>query len=186
MKNQHLQQLIDRTQAATEKVKATFGNLSPEQFNWNPEPGKWSIGQLVEHMVKTAEPYFPVLDKVNQPGYNPGFLAKLSFPSRYLGRMIANGTDTETKKNMRTVKLFTPSASDISINVIDKFEATNNKLVDYIKTADNLDLENTLVVSPAASIVSFTLNELLNLMVNHADRHINQGVKIMDKEGFPG
>ena len=37
--------------------------LDHSRFNWAPAPGRWSIGQCVEHLNITAERYIPVLQQ---------------------------------------------------------------------------------------------------------------------------
>lgn len=181
----NLQELGARIDATNQKVKNTFGSLSSEQFNWKPNPDKWSIGQLIEHLNLTTEPYFPNIDAALTTGYKAGFLARLPFPSRYLGKMISKMTTVETTKPMKTVKLFTPSSSTIDHAVIDRFISNGEKLKTHIGKATSLDTKKILVPSPAAAIISFSLHELLELHVNHFDRHINQAINLMNMPEFP-
>jgi hypothetical protein len=40
---------VQRTTAA--KLKKLMQGLSPKQLKWKPEPGKWSIGEIVAHLA---------------------------------------------------------------------------------------------------------------------------------------
>lgn len=185
MSNLPISELIKRTEGAKSMAQYLFGQLTAEQFNWKPKEDKWSIGQLIEHLCKTIEPYFPNMEAALDPGYKSGFLAKLPFPSRYFGRMIANMTTVETKKPMKTVKMFTPSSSDIGFDVVDRFVENGDRLIDYMNEVESQDISKVIIPSPAAPIISFSLEELLKLHIDHNDRHLQQGLAVMKMENFP-
>src|SRR5437764_13837718 len=53
--------LITEFDAADQEAKELLGGLSPEQLNWQPMPGAWSVGQCLEHLCITNELYVPAI-----------------------------------------------------------------------------------------------------------------------------
>jgi len=64
--------LVLQLQAASQEVPGLIGGLAVDQFNWLPAPGRWSIGQCMEHLNITTERYLPVLSKAIADGRAAG------------------------------------------------------------------------------------------------------------------
>ena len=50
--------------SVTSDVRDSFGGLTAEQLNWKPAPESWSIGQCLDHLIKSNEEFYPELDKL--------------------------------------------------------------------------------------------------------------------------
>jgi DinB superfamily len=53
--------LIAEFDAADQKAQELVTGLSPEQLNWQPGPGAWSVGQCLEHLCIANEVYLPAI-----------------------------------------------------------------------------------------------------------------------------
>src|ERR1700682_3091329 len=53
--------LIAEFDASDQSAKELMIGLTPEQLNWQPAPGAWSIGQCLEHLCITTEVYLPAI-----------------------------------------------------------------------------------------------------------------------------
>ena len=72
-------------------VEKEFGNLNLIQLNWKPAPGKWSIGQCLEHLIIYNSKYLEILYTVSSGKYNSGFWANYNPMNNYTGKqMIKN------------------------------------------------------------------------------------------------
>jgi len=59
--------LISELSAADEHATALAGALTPQQLNWSPRPGVWSVGQCLEHLCVSNEEYLkPMADSLEQ------------------------------------------------------------------------------------------------------------------------
>jgi hypothetical protein len=45
-------------------VRTSFGPLTFEQLNWRVSPDTWSIGQCLEHLIKSNEGFYGEFDKL--------------------------------------------------------------------------------------------------------------------------
>src|SRR5690349_16706160 len=59
-----LEGIVSQFENVTADVSESFGGLSVEQLNWKPAPESWSVGQCLDHLVKSNEEFFPELDKL--------------------------------------------------------------------------------------------------------------------------
>ena len=48
----------------SDDVQDSFGALSAEQLNWKPAPESWSVGQCLDHLIKSNEEFFPELEGI--------------------------------------------------------------------------------------------------------------------------
>ena len=56
--------VISELDRVSEDVRNSFGDLTNEQINWKPAPESWSVGQCLDHLIKSNEAFFAELDKI--------------------------------------------------------------------------------------------------------------------------
>lgn len=50
-----MNEIISEYEKVSEDVQKNFGGLSAEQINWKPRADSWSIGQCLDHLIKSNE-----------------------------------------------------------------------------------------------------------------------------------
>ncbi|MFN7982628.1 MAG: DinB family protein [Vicinamibacterales bacterium] len=78
--------LLHQLQTASQEVPGLTRGLTSEQFNWAPGPGRWSIGQCLEHLNITSERYIPVFKKAMEDGRAAGRLSSAPITLGFLER----------------------------------------------------------------------------------------------------
>ncbi len=65
-----------------DKITLRFNNkfrgLNHDELNWKPNSKSWSIGQVIEHLVKTSEAYFNIPKLINNRNFKPSFITIFS------------------------------------------------------------------------------------------------------------
>jgi hypothetical protein len=64
--------------------------------------------------------------------------------------------------------------------VVDRFCDQQRGLKDAIKPLAFLDLDRTIITSPVARPVTYSLRHALLIVVRHEERHLNQAVRVLD------
>lgn len=180
-----LTDLIARLRTVATEAREAFGQHTPQQLNWKPAADSWSIAQCFEHLSKTNELYFPVLEEIVAGRRRSSFLEKYSPLSGFWGKFLVKAIQPESARKLKTTQKFQPSASDIDAGVIEKFGDEQERLIGLIEATRNLDLRRVIITSPFNSLVTYNLLDAYRAVLAHERRHLAQARRVTEAEGFP-
>lgn len=174
-----------RLTQAERDTRALIEDLDGAQLNWQPEPRKWSILQVLEHLAISAELYQPVLAAAVEQGRTAGLLGDVTPRAGVVERIFL--------WSMRsTVKLKAPAstavrgASDLDPDqVIARWSQVHAALADIAANGNDLDQNRVRITSPLASILKLSLGVAFEVLVVHEQRHAHQIRRILADPGFP-
>ncbi len=177
--------MIQKGRDAGNKVKTEFSGLRSEQLNWKPSPDSWSIGQCLEHLIVSDCSYFPVFENIAGNTHLMTAWQKWSPFSGLFGKMLADQMQEKVKKKLKTPKVFVPSYSDMDTGILERFQKHLDSLLEYIGFMKDIDIDKIRITSPAAKFVTYNLRYTVMMLVPHLHRHINQAMRVKQKEDFP-
>jgi hypothetical protein len=183
--NVELEKLISELEKISDDARATFGNLSAEQINWKPDAKSWSVGQCFDHLIVTNESEFPEIEKVIKGEHKNPFWGKVPFLTDFWGRFVLKAVEPENTKKTKNPKVFSPSASEVDANIINRFIEHQQKTIELMKATKDLDLTKIIIPSPVASFVTYRLSDTYKIVVQHEKRHFKQAERVMQASGFP-
>jgi hypothetical protein len=169
-----IDELVAATQEVIKTVEAEFGNLSAEQLNQKPEPGKWSIAQCLQHLIVSNETYYPQFDEIIAGKHKNSFYQNLTGIASFFGKNMVRDLGPEKYKSYKNPKLFTPSYSYISSEIVQQFTDHQLKMVDYYNQLKAVDTNKVVIYSPVSKMIIYSLHDALNILVRHAQRHLLQ------------
>lgn len=178
-----LASVIAAVNKVADDAKSVFGNLSAAQLNWKPSPDRWSVGQCFEHLITSNAGYFPVIEGVIA-GKKSTFWERMPLLPGLTGKMLIKSLDPASTRKVKAPKKFQPAQSDIPASVIDDFVAQQAQLVEKMKATEYLDLQKTIVTSPIASVVTYSLMDAYRIIVVHEQRHFQQAKRVMEETAF--
>lgn len=179
-----LANLIAAANDVAKEAKSVFGNLSAAQLNWKPSSDRWSVAQCFEHLITSNAGYFPVVDSV-LAGKKRTFWESMPVLPGLAGKMLIKALDPASTRKVKAPKKFQPAQSDIPASVIDDFVAQQAQVVEKMKATEHLDLESTVITSPVASVVTYSLMDAYRIIVVHERRHFQQAKRVMEESAFP-
>lgn len=138
-----------RLDAVTAQVKSEFGELPKEQLNWKPSAEKWSIAEVLEHLVLVNQSYEVVLADAANGTSNPGFTAKIPFIVNMLGNAIYKSVEPTRAKKMKTFAVWQPASSNVDQDVLLQFLEYQEVLKSLITKNKKLLEEDIVIPSPA-------------------------------------
>lgn len=183
--SEFIRQRLLKGEDAKRKVSSEFSSLSLPQLNWKPAPDSWSIGQCLDHIIIANSLYFPRLKKISDGNDVASFWEKRSPLTNFFGRFFVNNLQEDAKSKMKTTKVFLPSTSNIDLDVIGRFYQHHDTFMDLISKCARLNLEEIVITSPEFRFVTYKLRDVIQFLVQHEHRHINQAIRVKNSEGFP-
>ena len=67
----------------SEQVEELFGTADDLSLNIKPAPDRWSVAQVLEHLILINESYIPVIRTVRNGQWKPGWLGSRPFMTRF-------------------------------------------------------------------------------------------------------
>lgn len=180
-----INKILQKGKEAKDKVKAEFSGISLEQLNWKPSPGAWSIAQCLDHLVVSHNTYFPDLKKITEGSYKMNFWERYSPFSGAWGRILKDQLQEQVRRKMRAPKIIQPSSSKMNIELLEDYYKNLDIFLDYISNCRNIDIDKIIINSPTIPIVTYTLRDAFQFLIQHEHRHINQAIRVKSDENFP-
>jgi hypothetical protein len=180
MNADRIKSVISDLESISEEAQASFGHLTGAQLNWKPDAGSWSVAQCLDHLITINSLYFPLFEKMKSGRIGNTFLEKYSPLSGFFGRYLINASAPENLKKMKTSRIAYPSASEIDDGIVEKFREHNRELGSRIGSISS-DIElTTIITSPLAGFVTYSLDDCLTILVVHERRHLLQAKRVME------
>lgn len=185
MQNQYLEDLLYEVGLISKKVQADFGRLNAQQLNWKPAPDKWSIAQCLEHLVKSNEEYFPMLEGVAKGTRKPTFMERLPGLPGFFGKLMLKALDPSNEKKFKSPASFAPAASHLPATIVSDFVGHQQQLVRQLQATNHVDHARTIVSSPVSGLITLRLEDAVRILVVHEERHFMQAKRLLRTKGFP-
>ncbi len=165
--------------------------LNQAQFNWRPEPGRWSIGQCFSHMNIANGLDLGGMERAIADGRARGLTASGPFRYGLLSRKFAESQDLPVKGKIKAPKVFAPPPDVDMEKVVAEYRRNSMELRRLMAAADGLDLvrikvQLSALPQPLRSIVRMPVGARFLLLTNHDRRHLWQAGEVRKQPGFPG
>ena len=183
--NPDLSSLIAAARSIGVDAQTFFGNLDERQLNWKPNQKSWSVGQCLEHLIVTNGELSATIKKRVDDTYQPTIFERMAFGSKYFGSRVIKTVQPENPNKIKAPKIFRPAHSQISGDVVQRFAAQQTEVVQLMTKSAALDLEKTIVASPVARFVTYSMLDAFKILVNHERRHFRQAKNLMKMPDFP-
>jgi len=165
-------------------ARSSFGGLTPDQLNWKPGEKSWSVGQCLDHLIKTNEQFYPEFEKLASGNRRNSFFENWSPFSGFFGRFLIKAVSEDSKKAKAPSQAIVPP-SDIEGDIVDRFVSHIGEVNDRVEKCEGADRIKTIVTSPILAVFTYKLDDAYTVLVEHTKRHIRQAKRVMEAEGFP-
>jgi hypothetical protein len=182
--NPQLNGFIAAAESISADAQTLFGGLSEEQLNWQPNQETWSAGQCLEHLIKTNDEMLSAVEGHVNGTHRKTIFEQFAVGSKYFGNYVLKAVQPENKNKLKAPKIFRPAASSVDAGIVEKFVENQRKLIDLMHRSENLDLAKTIVTSPVASFVTYSLFDAYKIVVTHERRHFRQAQNVMKLKDF--
>ena len=180
--------LVTEIDANLSHAESIAQGLNREQFQWRPQPGRWSIGECFAHLNVTNSFALGAL----QTGIAKGRSKKGEGPFQYgfIVRKFIASQEPPAKKKFRAPKAFLPPAEVDPEVTMAEYRRISGELKRLTREADGLHLARVKIKLPALpavlrAIVRMPLGGQLHLTTTHDRRHLWQAEQVKNDPGFP-
>ncbi len=175
--------LIAELDASDQSAKELMIGLTPEQLNWQPAPGAWSVGQCLEHLCITSEAYLPAIagSLAGKPvsavqEITPGWLGRW-----FIRSFIEPSPQT---KRAKAPKKIVPGVR-VGLSVLDRFLRSNQAARELVRNAGDYDVNRIRFRNPFIPFLRFTAGTGLQIVSRHEHRHLLQAERVKRSSDFP-
>jgi hypothetical protein len=182
--------LVTEIDANLSHAESITHGLTREQFQWRPEPGRWSIGECFAHLNITNGYALGAIEAGVAKGRARGKTGEGPFQYGFIARKFIASQEPPVKKKYSAPKVFLPPA-DIDPEVtLAEYRRKSGELKRLTREADGLHLARVKVMMPALpaalrAIVRMPLGGQLILTTTHDRRHLWQAEQIRNDPKFP-
>ena len=162
-----------------------FGNLNLIQLNWKPSPEQWSIGQCLDHIIVSNGKYLPLLKTIFEGKHKTTFWERNNPLCNYTGKQMIKTLGKNVIKKYKSPRLFFPSESNISQNIISDFKTRQAEIFSLFIELEKEKYSEYIITSPVASLITLKLHDLIELLIVHEERHIDQALRVKNNNNFP-
>lgn len=167
------------------EAREITNELTEEQFNWKPAPGKWSVAECFEHLNLTGGKMMPHIDRAIERGYRRGIKGEPPFQPGYIGRWFLKGSGPRGKP-IPAPRVFRPASSGLSKKlVLDEFLTLQEQYISLVEKSDGLDLTRLKARSAITPLFRLNLATWFQSMPAHQQRHFAQMRRVMEATDFP-
>jgi hypothetical protein len=174
-------QLLSVKQDAT----GLMSGLSDSQFNWQPEPGRWSMAGCFDHLNKSAAQLFiPKIDAAIARARAQDLKSHGPFAYSAFERWCVKTNDAPAKMRFKAPRRVQPAAGKRLDEVRAEFLRWQDELGRCLRESDGLDLARAKEKSPIP-FVKWSLGAFILLMLAHERRHTFQARQVRTNPSFP-
>lgn len=177
------------TQENIEVARKHVNKMSSEQLNWIPNPGVWSVAQVLAHLNEYGRYYHPAfLKRIENTRFTS---TKEGFVSSPLGRSawksMKLGNAKNVKRKFKAQKGYNPVFDKglIKGNEPEIFMEQQVELLNIIEKAESVNLKRVKIPISISKIVRLRLGDALLFVVYHNQRHIQQILNLKTSPNFP-
>lgn len=164
----------DKIDIITNNFLKEFGTFNSEQLSLKPDSNTWSIAQNIDHLIVINESYYPVIQAIRDKSFKLPFIGKIGFFVNLFGRFILKSVQPDRKRKMKTFPIWEPAQSNISFDILKKFQTHQEGLKKLISDCEDLLQAGTIISSPANKNIVYKLETAFDIIVAHEERHFEQ------------
>jgi len=164
-----------------EALLGTVAALTQAQADWRPAPGRWSVGEILHHLVISNRGFAAAVRKLAQRGRRERTLARPG--SRRSWPRMRTIADAAASGPVKNPEFATPSAGVPVAELRRGLSAAHAAVADQVASLAGLDLGALRMPHP----LGFELNlyQWADIAGAHERRHLAQIRAVIADPGFP-
>lgn len=180
-----LDELITGAGAVSAEVEASFGGMDSERLNWKPDPASWSIGQCLDHLIRTNTKFYPQLEELLSGKRSQTLWQNVPLIPGLWGRIMINWIRPDSSRKIKVPPGFEPSTSAIPATIVRDFISHQQEFTGLMESARPFRLEREIIYSPVSRLITYSMLDGFRIAILHEQRHLRQALRVANSPGFP-
>jgi hypothetical protein len=162
----------------TEKFR-NFESLSEEEFNFKIKNETWSIAQNIAHIILLNNSYFEAFKEILDGKHNLFVNEGLEDLASNALRSLQPYTSTDRFKRANTLDIWQPTSIYFKTHILREFERCQLNFKNHIVSFKDFPMDRTYIKYPGYADLIFKLDDCINFLIDHENRHWNQAYEIV-------
>ena len=175
--------IVAQLESVSIDVRENFGKLTFEQLNWKSAPESWSIGQCLDHLIRSNEEFYPELDKLAAGTRKNTLWQNWSPLSGIAGAFLVSTLKKDGNKVKTNQKMTPPS--DIPADIVERFSSHQSQFIEKIRSTAGANWHRAVLTSPFVKIMTYRMDVGVVAIIEHEKRHVRQAKRVIAMDGFP-
>lgn len=164
----------------------SWSHLPPATLIHQPQIGKWSAAQCLQHLNVYCDYYIPAMkDAIEKSKNGQGFSLKSGIIGSYFVKLMKLDQENKVAKPMKSPKNAIPSETPDAQAEIKTFLRHQQELLDLLDRAENTDINLVRIPTSLTKLIRMRLGDTFAFFIEHEKRHIAQGRKAISTELRP-
>jgi hypothetical protein len=173
-----LEKILQEAAENERRLVALAKDLGEKQLDWRPEPGRWSIAEILIHLRLTNEACLPAVDRAIEDARRKKLYAKGPCRLGWMGRFFVWYVEPPPVIRLPAPAVLRPLVAEPAGEALPRLLDSRRHVLARLEAANGLDLERARFVSPFASFVKMSLLALFSVFTAHERRHLWQGENV--------
>jgi hypothetical protein len=176
--NPDLASLQSQFAAIREDAAHLVEDLNDDAFNWEPAPGRWSIGQCFAHLNIVDGKDVDMMAVAIENARSNGVTGEGPFRYGALSSYFIKMMEPETRLKAKAPRVYVPPPrADLGLTMAE-FWRVQTRLAQLVVAANGVDLARVKVSTPMATWIRFSLGQRFRLIAAHDRRHLFQAWEV--------
>ena len=185
LKARDLSTVLAEGRRLDDEATRAFGQFSPEQINWEPSEGEWSIGQCFDHLIRSDQAFVPIIEAILAGRRRQSAWERMPLLPSFFGRFLIRALRPDSGWKTMARPTFSPSRSQIAADIVGRFLEQQRRLLGLMEATRGLDLNGITITSPVSRVITYRLMDAYRIILVHEQNHVAQAKRVMEWPGFP-
>lgn len=173
-----LQSIREQVDANSHRMQELCAGLSEKQLAWRPAETKWSIAENLLHLERTAQIFFPIIDRAIEDARRDGRLSNGPFRLGIMGTLFVKYSEPPPKIRLSAPKPLRVSLDGPAGEMLPRFLASQEEFNLRLENANGVNIARVRITSPFASFIRMSLFALFSVFPAHERRHVWQASNV--------
>lgn len=170
--------ITSRIDLITQEVIMTTRSLNAKELGMRPDETKWSIAEILDHIIVLNTSYFPIFKSLREGSYRPPFTGRFRFLAAFFGNFILKSVQPNEVRKTKTMKIWVPNTNIDATRIMDRFKTHQEEIKDYLVTLKDIVSPEVIINSPANRKIVYTFGTTIEIILSHEERHLQQIITI--------
>jgi hypothetical protein len=166
--------------AATVRARQLVDSTEPRLFTVRPHLSAWSAAECIAHLNMSTEQFLPVLRAALEDAREKGWTAKRTPRMDLLGAVLRWFLEPPVRAKLKTAAPFVPRGVRAKAESIAEFTRLQDRVLEMIREARDLDLRRVKIVSPFDKRVKYNVYSAFRILIAHQRRHLWQAEQAVE------